>query len=272
MSPVSWDQRSPTLCETSSLHSATTRGYVMSSFWHGTNHNALSGLREKMAARIFRKAHDIEQTQKVIPLIFWETSFGQNVSIFLVFTYLIWILGSKLILGTCLVVGLLSLMIILITASLSAKMHSWDSPHKECVLVGSDPLHSIGQPSVFFVTCWVLDLESRTASVSWWPECVGWVLSLVECETSVTMPQRSRACNPSIHSPASREMTSDSVELRKTEVWTSTWRRQKFDFQKNTRHHLRLILSPQGRQQRLSVLEQTQSPCCAVVPTWLYWR
>ena len=33
-----------------------------------------------MAARIFRKAHDIEQTQKVIPLISRETSFSQNVS------------------------------------------------------------------------------------------------------------------------------------------------------------------------------------------------
>ena len=33
-----------------------------------------------MAARICRKAHDIEQTQKVIPLISRETSFGQNVS------------------------------------------------------------------------------------------------------------------------------------------------------------------------------------------------
>ena len=31
-------------------------------------------------ARICRKAHDIEQTQKVIPLIARETSFGQNVS------------------------------------------------------------------------------------------------------------------------------------------------------------------------------------------------
>ena len=34
---------------------------------------------EEMAARICRKAHDIEQTQKVIPLIARETSFGQNV-------------------------------------------------------------------------------------------------------------------------------------------------------------------------------------------------
>ena len=35
-----------------------------------------------MAARICRKAYDIEKSQKVIPLISRETSFGQNVSMF----------------------------------------------------------------------------------------------------------------------------------------------------------------------------------------------
>ena len=62
-------------------------------------------------------------------------------------TYLIWILGCKLILSdnqssttlwvldTCLVVGLLPLMITLITASLSSKMYNWDSHWEECVLV-----------------------------------------------------------------------------------------------------------------------------------------
>ena len=35
---------------------------------------------EEMAARTCREAHDIEQTQKVIPLIAQKTSFGQNVS------------------------------------------------------------------------------------------------------------------------------------------------------------------------------------------------
>ena len=52
-------------------------------FDKSTNHNALSSLREKtfeIVARISRKAHDIDQIQKVIPLISRETSFGQNVS------------------------------------------------------------------------------------------------------------------------------------------------------------------------------------------------
>ena len=63
-----------------------------------------------------------------------------SASWFLVSTYLIWILGSKLILSnnlsratlwvldTCLIVGLRPLIIILITASLSSKMYDWDSP------------------------------------------------------------------------------------------------------------------------------------------------
>ena len=56
-----------------------TRGHVLSSFRHGTNHKVLSGLREKtfhMAARTCRKTHGIKQTQNVIPLISRETSFG----------------------------------------------------------------------------------------------------------------------------------------------------------------------------------------------------
>ena len=56
----------------------------MSSFRHGANHNALSHFREKaafkMATRIYRETHYIEQTQKVIPFMFRETSFEKNVS------------------------------------------------------------------------------------------------------------------------------------------------------------------------------------------------
>ena len=72
-----------------------------------------------MATRTHRETHEIEQTQKVIPFIFLETSFGQNVSE-LVFGVNVFDLnfGSKLILSrnqsratlwvldTCLIVGL----------------------------------------------------------------------------------------------------------------------------------------------------------------------
>ena len=70
-----------------------------------------------------------------------------SASWFLVSTCLIWILGSKLVLSknqsiatlwildTCLIVGLLPLMIILITALLSSKMYNWDSLWEEFAFV-----------------------------------------------------------------------------------------------------------------------------------------
>ena len=70
-----------------------TRSSVLSSFRHGTNHNALSGLKEKtfeiMAARICWKAPGLEQSQTVIPIASQETSFlvEMSASWFLVSTF-----------------------------------------------------------------------------------------------------------------------------------------------------------------------------------------
>ena len=83
--------------------------------------------RKKMAARKHREIHDVEQTKKMNPLITCKVSLGQYVCelLFFVSMYLIWILGSTLILSsnqssatlwvldTCLIVGLLPFMIIL---------------------------------------------------------------------------------------------------------------------------------------------------------------
>ena len=80
---------------------------------------------------------DIKQGQQMIPLIACEIPFGQDVCE-LVFErmYLIWILGSRLIrsnnqsratlwvLETCLIVGLLPLIIILIRTSLSSNTYN----------------------------------------------------------------------------------------------------------------------------------------------------
>ena len=79
---------------------------------------------------------DVEQTKKMVHCQYvCDLVLGVN--------DLIWILGSKLILsnnqsrGTlwvlepCLIVGFLPLMIILITASLSSKMHNKASPREE---------------------------------------------------------------------------------------------------------------------------------------------
>ena len=80
---------------------------------------------------------DIRQGQQMIPLITCEITFGQDVcELVLVSMYLIWILVSRLIrsnnqsratlcvLETCLIVGLLPFIIILITASLSSNTYN----------------------------------------------------------------------------------------------------------------------------------------------------
>ena len=87
------------------------------------------------ATREHWEIHDVQRTKMMVPLITREASFGVCQQIgFLVATYLMWILGSMLVLvkqpnqaqlcgflDTRLMEGLLLLMIILITASLSSK-------------------------------------------------------------------------------------------------------------------------------------------------------
>ena len=83
-----------------------------------------------------------EQSKKSVQSVTSERTFGQNVSelvLGVVLTYFIWIIRSKMILSnnlpsailwvrdTCLIVGLLPLMIILITDSLSSKILSMAS-------------------------------------------------------------------------------------------------------------------------------------------------
>ena len=46
----------------------------------------------------------------------------------------------------------------------------------------------------------------------------GVIVLFVECNTSITISHKSRASNPSICSPASSEMNSDSVKLWDTDV------------------------------------------------------
>ena len=96
------------------------------------------GLRQTGWAEMVRwklcNVYDIEQTQKIIPFITNEIVFRQDVDeLVLKSTYLIYFLGSNLILSnnqssatlwvrnTCLIVGLLPFIIILITASFCAK-------------------------------------------------------------------------------------------------------------------------------------------------------
>ena len=153
-----------------------TRGCVLSSSRHGTNHKALSSLKDEtfeMAARTCRKAHDVEQTQKVIPLNSPETSFGQNV--------------SKLVFGvnifdTDLGFQFDSVKPIKSNSVSSRHMsHCWTSSfdfqfdHRFIIFKNVQLRLTSLNCSNFclLLTCWVLVLESRTAQVPWWPVCLG---------------------------------------------------------------------------------------------------
>ena len=127
------------------------------------------------------------------------------------------------VLDTCLIVGLRPLMTILVTASLSSKMYSWDSLWEECVLVTtwSTPTQLVNllfSGDILGLGFGSKNYPNLVAPVSWWLTCLGWVLSSVECRTLTTLSQRSRANNPSTCCPASRKMTPHVVELCETKV------------------------------------------------------
>ena len=183
---------------------------------------------------------------------------------FLVSTYLIWILGSKLILSknqssatrwvldTCLIVGLLPLMIILITASLSSKMYNWDSPWEEFAFV------------VTLSTCddwWTSRFLFRLGLYLWSREqfpaagLVGGLVLFDERNTSITTSHESITSTPSMRKPASNEIISDSVELCDTDVCFLHIQLMGTNVRLPKIHKFtpRLILSPQGRHQSLSL-------------------
>ena len=144
-----------------------------------------------------------------------------SASWFFVSMYLIWILESRLIrsnnqsratlwvLETCLTVGLLPLMIILITASLSSNAYNKASWREDWTFEGTESISFIAS-----ILLW--DLWCLWSSLSGFP---------VRCETRETFPRtktirsrNSRAGNPSNLSPVSREIISDSVEMWGTAV------------------------------------------------------
>ena len=138
-----------------------------------------------MATRQHRETHNVEQTKKMIPFVAWKSSFGLNVCewVFLVSTYLICILGSRLILSNN-------------QSSVGSwhVSHRWTSsfdnhfdhgfvvlndvqlrPHfdKNVCWWVRDPLHSIDQPFAFFchVGSWLWNKASHEL-----PRCHnGWV-------------------------------------------------------------------------------------------------
>ena len=198
-----------------------------------------------------------------------------SASWFLVSIYLIWILGSRLIRSnnqsratlwvreTCLIVGLLPFIIILITASLSSNTYNKASWLTDWTFERTASMSFI--TSIFLWGLWCLWI-----SLSSFPD---------PSETRETFPRtetirshRPKAGNPSNLSPVSREMISDSVELWETAVCflhiqligTNVWLPKthnvppEVDFESSR--------SP-------SKSESWNSPslhCLAVFPTWQY--
>ena len=143
-------------------------------------------------------------------------------------TYLIWTFGSRLILSnnqsratrwardTCVIVGLLPLMIIFITASFSSKMYNFDSFSERCAFEGS---WSMLDWSTFWSnTCFILAVLWFLAPVSRVHAWVGFGILGVVPTTSITKSHKSSAGKPSIRKPASNDMISDSVELWDADV------------------------------------------------------
>ena len=180
----------------------------------------------------------------------------------LVSMYLIWILGSRLILSinqsratlwvldTCLIVGLCRLVIILIKALLSSKKK--EASHRIDKASRSTKHHQhystqdwcawLDPQFVFGYACLMWCHATSFLVLDLWV-FFHWVGE--EWKTSITKSQRSRAGFPSMCKPASREnfQLLLSCVRPKSVSCTSNFLVQMFDFHKYTRHLLMLILN-----------------------------
>ena len=207
-----------------------------------------------------------------------------SASWFLDSTYLIRTSGSMFILSnnqsratrwvrdTCLIVGLLLLMIIFITASLSSKMYNCDSLLERCAFEGTWSMfdRSTFWPNTRLIlgVMWVLAPVSRVHA---W---VGFGTLWVVPSTSMTKSHKSSAGKPSTRKPASNDMISDSAELWDTDVC----------FLHIQRIGANVRLPKMHKTQPDVDFESSRSPakseswsnsnrqCWAGLPTWQHWR
>ena len=191
-----------------------------------------------------------------------------SASWFLVSMYLIWILGSRLIrsnnqsnatlwvLETCLIVGLLPFIIILITASLSSNTYNKASWCENWTFEGINQCYST-RWSFLEIVCLRFALCYRWQRVS---------PVFQESESCFQGRNKSRAGIPSNLNPASKEMISDSVELcvnMKFVSYTSNLLEQMYDFQKHIMFTQKWIFSPQDVVQNRSL---------ETVPVCIVWQ
>ena len=216
----------------------------------------------------------------MIPFITCEVPLvSMSASWFLVSTYLIWILGSKMILSnnqsratlwvldTCLIVGLLPFIIILITASLSSNTYNEASWWERLTFEGRKSIlfKSLIIPWDCF-RFWIVWGVERTSRWFGHKSPRALLLWFVFPRTATIRSHKSSAGIPSNLNTASKEMISDSVELCETEVYFLHIELN--DFPKCTMFHIDFESS-----RSLAKSESWYSPslhCLAVFPTWQY--
>ena len=162
---------------------------------------------------------DVEQMKKIFPLTKCEITFGQYVRklMFVVLSHnhraTLWVLD------TCLIVGLLPLIIILNTASLFSKTF-FIAPNREdltldekwSTLFRSRLTCLVG----FWFFMWSVVFRDRFPCDSWPLDLLIWFGG--EWNTPITKSQRWSAGSPSMRKPASRETSSASVKLCEIDV------------------------------------------------------
>ena len=161
---------------------------------------------------------NVKQTQKMIPFITCEISFGQYVCE-LVFGVDVFDLDIGVQMETCLMVGLLPLKIVLITASLSSNTYNKASWWEE--LTFEKMKSTLSKSLIIPWDCfrfWIVWGVDRTSRWFGHRSLRALLLWFVFPRTATIRSHKSNAGIPSILKPASKERISDSVELCETEV------------------------------------------------------
>ena len=194
---------------------------------------------------------------------------------FLMSMHLIWILGSRLIRSnsqsratlwvreTCLIVGFLPLMIILITASLSSNTYNKASWRADWTFEGTESMSFITSIRLWDLWCFLTSLSGCTDKSE---------TRETFRRTETSRSHSSRAGKPSNLSPVSKEMISDSFELWETVVYflhiqligTKVW------LPKMHNVHPEVDFESSRSPAKSEPWNSPSLHCLAVLPTWHY--
>ena len=192
-------------------------------FFSSLGHETLLSVWKKVAARRHWEIHDIQQTWKMVPLIMCEASFGEHVRKLILVSTCLFLSNNNTnatlwVLDTCLIVGLLPLMTIFITASLTSQINNRSSNWASFAFVTTWSRCDNSSTSRFplllsLVLGFVLRIFTRARFLGTWSSifffstvvshCLMGVL-FQKCNTSITTSHNSRAGRPSMRKSASK--------------------------------------------------------------------